>query len=243
MKNFKINKYKILSVILTGIILINITGCLKKEENKELSKTSETNENNNQVIKPEESKEQLPLNDNKIEEPKKIITQEEQEITTYFNDVNNEVKKLTQENNSEENENKLKGTFITIVDFLFYDAEINGVKFDDLSDNFKQSILETINDIDTTIMKKYPNYKETISEKTKTAYIKAGELISKGSKKISDFSKEKLGEENYSSIIEVKDEIKEYTKKAVSIVGEEIKDTFSTGKTKIKEWYQNFKQN
>ena len=92
-------------------------------------------------------------------------------------------------------------------------------------------------------MIKYPNYKEEISDVTSQAYNKASELIKKGANNIKDFSKEKLGEENYNAIIEAKDELVYYTKNAVDIVGNAISNIWNSGKSKLKSWYENLKNN
>ena len=61
----------------------------------------------------------------------------------------------------------------------------------------------------------------------------------KGAKEISEFSREKLGEDNYNSIIDVKDDIVKYSKKAGSF----IKDFSIKTKEKLKSWYENFRNN
>ena len=155
--------------------------------------------------------------------------------------MDKKVDETLKEEKSEKAKDKLKGTFITIVDFIFYDSEIKGIKFNDLTDGAKQNILDTAAMIDSKIMNKYPNYKEEISTKTKSAYVKASELIKKGAENINQFSRDKLGEDNYNSIIEAKDELVYYTKNAASIIGNVTSSIFNTAKSKIKSWYENLK--
>ena len=176
-----------------------------------------------------------------MEKPKETYTSEDKEVISYFENIEQNIDNELNKEKSENVKDKLKGTFITIVDFLFYDSEINGIKFDDLTEGAKQNILETVSSIDNKIMTKYPNYKEEISSTTKSAYNKASEVIKKGSENIKEFSKEKLGEENYNSIINAKDDLVYYTKNAVSIVGEFAGSIWETGKSKIKTWYENFR--
>ena len=52
--------------------------------------------------------------------------------------------------------------FIYCVDFLFYDGEIKGVKFSDLSDTAKEQLISDIITIDDLICSKFTNYKESI---------------------------------------------------------------------------------
>ena len=136
---------------------------------------------------------------------------------------------------------KVKGAFVTIVDFLFYDSEINGITFDELTDAGKQKVLQIANTIDNKIENKFPNYKDTIADGAKAAFNKASELIKKGANNIKEFSKDKLGEDNYNAIIDVKDEIVEYTKKAIDIIGDFGSNIFNKGKEYIKKWYENFR--
>ena len=58
-----------------------------------------------------------------------------------------------------------KEFFIKMVDFIFYDTEINGVKFNDLKEETKQEIYDTFCNIDALIMMVAPDYKENIGEK------------------------------------------------------------------------------
>ena len=144
---------------------------------------------------------------------------------------------------AKDDKDKAKGVFISIVDFLFYDGEIKGIKFNDLTEEGKKRVLELATDVDSFIMTKFPMYKEDIADVTKTAYIKASELIKKGANNIKEFSKEKLGEENYNAIIDAKDELVEYTKDAFEIVGNISSNLWNNAKEKIKNWYEGFRDN
>ena len=261
MKFKTINTKKIINVLLSGFIIISMTGCSKNN-----ASLSNSYDQNNEVIT--EFKEELDNNqDNEIiTESKKddqnnssyesnnvIENNNEQNNTiTYsnndeiaiqtFNNINDEIDDVLNSENVENAKETAKGTFITIVDFIFYDSEINGVTFDELTDSGKQKILEIANKIDTKIENKFPNYKETISDKTKKAFSKASELIKKGAYNLSEFSKEKLGEENYNAIIDAKDEFIDYTKQAISIIGDVGSNVFESGKEYIKNWYENLKR-
>ena len=170
-------------------------------------------------------------------------TKEDNQVIEYFNEIETNVDEVLNSEAVENAKDKLKGTFITVVDFIFYDAEIKGIKFDDLTEGAKQNILETATSIDNKIMIKFPNYKEDISSTTSKAYTKASEVIKKGANNIKEFSKEKLGEENYNAIKDVKDELVYYTKEAFGIVGDAVSTIWDKGKDKVKNWYQNIKNN
>ena len=136
-----------------------------------------------------------------------------------------------------------KGVFVSIVDFLFYDGEINGVTFDELTDKGKEQVLKLANKVDGAIESKIPGYKETISDTASKAFNKASEVIKSGANNLNNFAREKLGEENYQSIIDAKDELVYYTKNAISFLGDVGGKAFNSIKDKVSSWYQDFKNN
>lgn len=261
MKNIKINTNKLIIILVSGFILVTSVACSnekadinnnssvqeynKKEDNYSNIESQASNNTNGQQI--EVTSTESNTVENKTEQNNTVensddnnYTSNDKEIIHYFNDVEESVDKELK-NSNENTKDKLKGTFITIVDFLFYDSEINGIKFDDLTEGAKQNILETVSSIDNKIMTKYPNYKDEISTKTSSAYNKASDLIKKGANNIKEFSKEKLGEENYNAIVDAKDELVYYTKTAFNIIGDVSGSIWETGKSKIKTWYENFR--
>lgn len=237
----------------------------KENESEQPTTESKTNENKQDIAtntnvevqeKPSISQEGTtkvePIQE--IESPTFTYTVKEQEMISTLSEVENEVDALLQSN--EKNvQDKLKGIFITTVDFIFYDGEIKGVTFKELSEEAKQKVLQTVAAIDTKIENKFPNYKETISAKTKDAFNKMSDMIHKGAKNIQEFSKDKLGEENYNSLINAKDELVFYTKNALHTLGnvasgiwdksegirDKVSDTLKDGKDKVKNWYENLK--
>lgn len=193
----------------------------KKEEiiNNTNTNTNNTNTNNSNTITYSDKDTEVinSLNDT-------LSTVRSSEVTSSFKD-------------------SAKATFISIVDFLFYDGEINGVTFDELSDSGKKKVLEIASSIDSAIENKFPGYKETISDKASNAFNKASELIKKGANDLNDFAREKLGEDNYQSIIDAKDELIVYTKNAINFIGDVSSSLWNSTKDKLNNWYQNFKNN
>lgn len=98
-----------------------------------------------------------------------------------------------------------KEFFIKMVDFIFYDTEINGVKFNDLKEETKQEIYDTFCNIDALIMMVAPNYKENIGEKYEIVKDFTTNIYYTSLDKI----KEAIGEEDYNKIKEIKDSAKE----------------------------------
>ena len=171
------------------------------------------------------------------------------EVNTYSSNdeivINSLESSLTKINNGSTSDSSFsdsaKGVFVSIVDFLFYDGEINGVTFDELTDSGKQKVLEIASKVDNAIESKIPEYKETISDTASKAFNKASEVIKSGANNLNNFAKEKLGEENYQSIIDAKDELVYYTKNAINFLGDVGGKVFNSVKDKLDSWYQDFK--
>lgn len=272
MKFKLINTKKIIAFVLSGFVIVNMVGCSKTTSNlnspyeqgnntiidesanisnnedeliiQDSFPTENDNQENDEIYEENKTTENVnPTNNNELSNDEIYYSDDDITAIQTFNNINDEIDNTLNSENIENAKNKAKGTFITIVDFIFYDSEINGVTFDELTDNGKQKILEIANKIDLKIENKFPNYKDTISESAKKAFNKASELIKKGAYNLGEFSKEKLGEENYNAIINVKDEIINYTKEAIDIIGNVGSDLFDSGKEYIKNWYENFKNN
>ena len=251
-----INNKKIIAIILSGFIVVNMVGCSKTEstlqENYQHYNQETVTENNEPQIEQDEPNINPVIESNPNEtytnEPnintdkttEEYSSADEKAIET-FNSIEEDIDNILNSETVNNAKDKAKGVFVTIVDFLFYDSEINGVTFDELTDSGKQKVLEIASSIDNKIENKFPNYKETISETAKDAFNKASELIKKGANNLKEFSKEKLGEENYNAIINVKDEFVEYTKEAIDIIGDVGSDLLDSGKEYIKNWYENFR--
>lgn len=156
------------------------------------------------------------------------IKSSDDEILDHFKEVGEEVKNKF---NLDTFLQASKEYFVYCVDFLFYDKSINNIKFSDLTDRAKQQLLLDIVTIDDLICSKFPNYKEKISEGSKDIYQKAIDIIRAGSKNIKDFSKEKLGDENYEKLKKYQELFKE------TAFGDWDKflDILKTAKKKIKK--------
>ena len=163
--------------------------------------------------------------------------------TEVINSLNETLTKVKSNVSDNDFLDSAKGVFIIVVDFLFYDGSISGVTFDELTDSGKRKVLEIASSIDSTIENKFPGYKETISDKASNAFNKASEIIKKGANDLNDFAREKLGEDNYQSIIDAKDELVYYTKNAINFIGDVSSSLWNSAKDKLNNWYQNFKNN
>ena len=242
-------KYIIISIIVAIIFLVMGVLIGLVYSNKDvIFKDNISNENNMSQSELEkenvnEIKEEVPKQNNetiKNEVTKPSLSNKD---NTVINEMNNTLNSINTESNSSNFSDKAKATFISIVDFLFYDGTIKGVTFNELTDEGKQKVLEIANKIDVKLEEKVPGYKEKISSTTSNAYNKASEIIKNGASSLNSFAKEKLGDENYNSIIDAKDELAKYSKNALNFVGSAGSKIFSNTKDKLNEWYQSFKNN
>ena len=240
-------KYVIISVIVGIVFLIMgvLIGLVYSNRDvifkENISNGNETNENVNKVK--EESKEEVPKQNNEIIKNEVSKPSLSNKDNTVINEMNNTLDSIDTESNSSNFSDKAKATFISIVDFLFYDGTIKGITFNELTDDGKQKVLEIANKIDVKLEEIEPGYKDKISSATRSAYNKASEIIKNGASSLNNFAKEKLGDENYNSIIDAKDELVKYSKNALNLVGSAGSKLFSNTKDKLNDWYQKFKNN
>lgn len=169
------------------------------------------------------------------------LSSSDKDIISEIESIDSATMTVLDNENSESASQKAKGVFITLVDFVFYDGKIKGITFDELTDAGKEKVLKLVSVLDDKIENKIPGYKEHITEGTKFAYNKASEVIKDGASNINEFSKEKLGEDNYNAIIDAKDELVSYTKYAVSIIKSNGSSIWEKATSKLKSWYEKFR--
>ena len=222
----------------------NVTNFEKVEENNEIIENEKNEENKDLNIteKSETSTTTTNVTNQKDTNPGQELSIKDTTVLTELNTIEENTDKLLTEGKDQSVLDKAKGVFITLVDFCFYDGEIKGVTFNELTEAGKEKVLKIVNSIDQKIENKFPGYKEKISTKTKTAFNKASELIKKGANNIKDFAQDKLGEENYNSIIEEKDELVKYTKNAWDIVKNVSSNLWNKTTSKLKDWYEKFRE-
>lgn len=240
------NKKIIIIGIVSGIALLLI-GCLigityANKKNEEVKEEIKEKEDNN--------KEEIKINSKPNDNENKDISNNKDTIKNdnynekdniVIDELNNTLKNIEESTQDENFKDKASSTFISIVDFLFYDGTIKGISFDELTEKGKEKVLEISSKIDVKLEEKCPGYKEKISNSTSKAYQKASKIIKKGAKNINDFAKSALGDENYQAIIDAKDELVKYSKESLNYVTGAGSKVFNNTKEKLNEWYQNFK--
>lgn len=154
---------------------------------------------------------------------KKDIKNADEEILAYFN---NEV-------NSADTKSKgtLKNAFIKVVDFIFYDKDINGYYFKDLTASAKLKVIGLALKLDNIIDSHFPGYKDELS----SSYNKAKDnLITLYLNLTSEFCK------NNDRICESAKNDFSLLKESLNLSWDVIKNLAKSGTNKLKEWYEIF---
>ena len=154
---------------------------------------------------------------------KKDIKNADEDVIAYFN---NEV-------NTADTKSKgtLKNAFIKVVDFIFYDKDINGYYFKDLTASAKLKVISLALKLDAIIDKHFPGYKDELS----SSYNKAKDnLITLYLNLTSEFCK------NNDSICESAKNDFSLLKESLNLSWDVIKNLAKSGTNKLKEWYEIF---
>ena len=129
-------------------------------------------------------------------------------------------------------ESKLKKGFTSVVDFLFYGEEINGITFNQLKEDSKTKVLKLALSIDQKIDDRFPNYKEKLSSKYQNVKSKIVESYINITTKIC--------ENNEQLCIDFKNDLS-IMKEKFGITFDYLKEYGIKGIDKVKEWYENFR--
>lgn len=217
-------KLNIKGIVIVTTLSFVLTGC---------STTNTVDKNDYQVPQTEQAiVEETPTQEEPTIEESTIETTptEETQVTTFtfFEEAKQEIITYIESEQFETLKTKGKYYITTAIDFIFYDQPINGIYFNDLSEELKQDILRDVKSLDEAIMAYYPNYKETFS----TKYQIASQFINEQYLNILDIIKEYLGEENYNAIGEIKDQIKEDIGEKTDELIEDIQELYKSWKNK-----------
>lgn len=215
-QNLSLHLKQIAATLAVGFVLV---GCSKENENLSVSSSSQINSTSTISSTPSSTA------SSNLEQENQEETLDTEEFD-YFDQAKKEIKELIESEQVEQAKEKGKEYFVTGVDFIFYDKEMNGVTFDDLTEEGKKVTLENLETIDGWIMEIAPDYKDKIGEK----YQVVKDFVSTTYYDVLESIKESLGEENYSAIQEKKNEIKD-----------SITSTKDKALEKVSEWYQDFK--
>lgn len=146
-----------------------------------------------------------------------------------YKNADDSVLKTTSEMLQDKNRNVIKENFIKIVDFIFYDRDINGYYFKDLTNGAKLKVIYYATMLDNLIDKEFPSYKENLSEKYNNTKAK---LVKLYLEKSSEYCKD-----NENVCKQAKSDFA-VLKKSLNITFDFIKGLCQDGTQKLKEWYE-----
>ena len=146
-----------------------------------------------------------------------------------YKSADDSVLKTTSEMLQDKNRNVIKENFIKIVDFIFYDRDINGYYFKDLTNGAKLKVIYYATMLDNLIDKEFPSYKENLSEKYNNTKAK---LVKLYLEKSSEYCKD-----NENVCKQAKSDFA-VLKKSLNITFDFIKGLCQDGTQKLKEWYE-----
>lgn len=172
---------KWIPILLSGILLTSMTGCSTKEQEVEIVTSPASEEVS------EEEKGEMILN--KLEEL-------EEQVVTFLNSED-----------FEKGKDKAAEISFAVIDFIFYDKEINGLRFRDIPEKIKYQVVRIGQNIDQMIEAKYPDYKNEIKEQAK----ETGTTISDQYHNLTEYLEGKLEEQVGTEKVE---ELKTYCEKA-----------------------------
>ena len=217
--------------IFMGILLINsnlvLTGCSNKNYDNKKVQVIETTVNSDECITTD-------LGEVTIEEATYEETNKDEIVLKYYQDEETKIKRLLNSNDKDMKQ-KVSEKVVTLVDFLFYDGEIKGITRADISDETKDKLMNIIEKVDTKIEKRFPDYKEKISDKTSDALNFIKEKGTNGIHKLDDYLNQKV--DNYDEFKDAANSIISNTKDDFS----EVKDLAKSGFSKVKDYYENWR--
>lgn len=146
-----------------------------------------------------------------------------------YKSADDSVLETTSEMLKDKNRNVIKENFIKIVDFIFYDSDINGYYFKDLTNGAKLKVIYYATMLDNLIDKEFPSYKENLSEMYNNMKAK---LVKLYLEKSSEYCKD-----NENVCKQAKSDFT-VLKKSINITFDFIKGLCQDGTQKLKEWYE-----
>ncbi|MFI3307089.1 MAG: hypothetical protein R3Y21_00840 [Mycoplasmatota bacterium] len=252
MKKEKFNLIKYLKtniLIIIGAIIILLLGTIiglmlnnnfnsSNVSNNEIQNSYEEEQDDNDEIENNTTNETNNSQETNNTEEDITVSSKDEIINTYFLNYEEEVTSSFSESVSAGLE-KSKEFFIVVVDFLFYDSQINGITFDELSDSAKQKVLTIVSRVDVFITNYYPYYKEDVLNLYDGASDVFFELIEKGSTNINDFVTENIPSDTLTSIKSYSTSFYNTIKDTINSIP--IEETVTDTLDKLDEWYNDFK--
>lgn len=212
----KMNK-KMLAILLSTEIVFYLSACSNEKEVPFNSEVIVTDDNTGEeVIQDSYGEITKDTSNNSLEK----------ESFDYFSSDLTEVEGMIEENQLDEAKNKVKEVFITGVDFVFYDREISGVTFDELTEEGKEITMNNLDILGDMVDQFIPGWREEFSDKYRIASDFVGDMYLS----VIDHIRGYLGQENYEALGNIKNQI----------LGD-VSDCYDGAKEYVKSWYEEFR--
>lgn len=206
----------------------NIKEVDNKKEEKETKKVEKYEEKEEVVTKQQPTKEEQVVNTNKTTNTNQVVEEKsEANLLSYFENESNMF-----DSKDTSITDKLKASFTSIIDFIFYDKEIKGYTFKELTNTAKLKVISIALTIDHKIDSYFPNYKDKIKEGYNN--IKAS-LATKYLEVTASFCTKdpetcKQAQEDFEAM-----------KKSFGLTGSKISEAAKNAGSKIKELYEGWR--
>lgn len=155
-------------------------------------------------------------------------------IESYFDDA-----KVQSENYiSSDSETKGQDLVKELADFVFYDGEINGIKFKDLSKNTQKEIIKSLMKIDNAMETKWPGYKETIESTSNHIYNNLTKQLEALGQEYQITLKQTLGEDAYNIAADAAKSQASSAPSAIKTAISQTKEIFSKAFNSMGNWFK-----
>ena len=211
------------------IIVIESTS---NKDNNQDSSNDNINDNNNTNTDSNNFNNQSNINEsnnsnNNNNETNNTFDNTDSSVITYFENLDNQL--TTYDNNDEALGKTIKNNFVKCIDFIFYNKEINGKTFNELTNDTKLKILSITLSIDSKINEKFPGYKNSVSNTYQNVKTK---IIEKYIETTTNICNNDPGlcvtaKEGFSDL-----------KTNFGITWDVIKELANSGVSKLKDWYE-----
>ena len=154
-KNLKINKNQIITLLLSGTLSLTLVGCTTPSKQSTSSSSIEASAKQEE---PSIISENIENADNAVEAAIEIMIESADRLAESS-------EKAKQTESYQEAKEEAIQNFITLSEFLRGETEIAGYSIDEVKDSTKEYAINAINDLDNDLEKIYPNYKEVLKTK------------------------------------------------------------------------------
>lgn len=239
-----INRDELIKNIVLVVTLLSFCGCQSDKV-----KIEETLKSNNTINTDNiESTKEIELTQNLNESGMNDVNKKKNELTkdeivlNYFIETKNIIAQFLKSEKIESAKEICKNYFVTFIDFIFYNGQIKGITFKELTTYAKIKVINFTKEIDELIMTKFPDYKEKVSSESKKLFESVCDLLEDGKDGVENFIIDKIGEGKYSEILSSINSLKEDGKEVFNDIKDSSVELYDSSKQKVKDWYENFRE-